>query len=364
MRDECGDMSEDIVSQIRYEQARAQLIAYHERWKDEAYEPFCVEHEYYLPVVNPSTGRFSRIWRQAGKYDGGVIDGSRRFLLEHKTTSMPIDQDADFWRTWAINSQASKYMLSAWQEGNKLDGTLLDVIKKATIKPKKLAEVIRRQIASLQEYCGQKVQDDIVQNVIAGQMEECPRLYGMRFLADMRANPDKYFARRIVPRLDSELLEFAEELWQTCKEINNTRTTNAHYRNSGACMTYGRACDYLGICSGYDTPESDKWSKTRDVHGELATLNDGLNVITNSRLRCYHTCRRKHYYRYELGLRRVDEKSEALIYGHLLHVGLEYWWKSLMPQGEDNGDSNETEQQTASPGVSIESPVWGAATPV
>lgn len=48
----------------------------------------------------------------------------------------------------------------------------------------------------------------------------------------------------------------------------------------------------------------------------------GLNVLTHSRTSCFKTCRRKHYFRYELGVRRV-RSSAPLRIGGAIHQGLD-----------------------------------------
>lgn len=336
--------SDDAV--LRYEQCKAQLIGYHEQWQAVEWEPILVEYQYHLPVVNPETSRSSKIWTQAGRIDGLVQSADETYLLEHKTTSEDIESaDSSYWQRLTIDSQVNKYMLAMWQESYDLAGTLYDVIRKPGIRPKTIPEAARRTIASLKTYCGVEVPDDIVQSVISGQTQECPRLYGLRLLADIHEQPGKYYQRRIVPRLDHDLLEFAGELWGVCDEINRVRRSGLNVRNSGACMTWGRPCEYLGICSGHDDISSQNWVSRKNVHAELGGIEDGRQVMTHSRLQCYHTCRRKHYYRYELGITKVvEEEVETLLYGHLLHVGLEQWWRHLM-KGDDNGDNGDASRE-------------------
>jgi hypothetical protein len=340
------------ASQLRETKAITQLTVYHEKWKDDTWQPISVEEEYLLPVVNPDTRRYSRIWQQAGKFDGVVENGSGPCLLEHKTASGDIDDfNSTYWKQLTVDSQVSQYMLASWQMGLKLQGTVYDVIRKPTIRPSKITQANRKLITSLpNSYCGHHVPPEVVQAVVNGQTVECATLYGIRLLAKMREEPDKYLQRRFVPRLDRDLFEYAQELWHVCKEVQSTRLNakrqaepeSAHFKNSGACMMWGRACEYLDICSGCDTPDSDKWEKVDNVHSELDMKeSSSRDVVTHSRLKCYHACRRKHYYRYELGIRRVDEDIESLQYGRLIHVGLEAWWGSMLPEkGETDGSGD------------------------
>ena len=48
----------------------------------------------------------------------------------------------------------------------------------------------------------------------------------------------------------------------------------------------------------------------------------GSNLLTNSRMSTYKTCPRKHYYRYEIGVRR-DTDAKPLRMGSAVHLGLD-----------------------------------------
>lgn len=50
-----------------------------------------------------------------------------------------------------------------------------------------------------------------------------------------------------------------------------------------------------------------------------------LRVLTNSEVKCYRSCPRKHWYRY-VRLRRPIERAHALAFGSLVHTALEAWW--------------------------------------
>jgi hypothetical protein len=97
-------------------------------------------------------------------------------------------------------------------------------------------------------------------------------------------------------------------------------------------MIYNSPCKYLGICSGHDTVDSGNWQTKPWVHNELPVLNsgNGSGVLTNSRIRCFQTCRQKHYFQYEMGIERIDEEEkEALFFGSLMHSALEQFFLTL-----------------------------------
>lgn len=318
------------------------LVGYDARWSGADWRLVGeAERTVRLPILNPESGRTSRTFTQAGKFDGIAAGYGKTVLLEHKSTSEDIsDPDAPYWRRLTIDSQVSKYMLQAWQDGQKLDGCLYDVIRKPSIRPKKLTKEGIAEITTRGQYCGSDLLDCEIDAVLHGQLEESPELYARRLAAETTAEPQKYFARRSVPRLDSEVLDYASELWQIADEIRLARVNDRHFRNSSACMEFGRPCEYLGICSGHDSPDSDRWRRAESVHDELEGVGDGRDVLTNSRIKCFQTCRRKHFYRYELGLRRVqDDEPESLWLGTVLHAALAAWWTNL--EGEQHGDSSD-----------------------
>lgn len=326
---------------------RGLLRGYDARWQEADYSTVSVEEEFHLPIINPASGKPSRTFTQAGKKDGVVEYNptGKRYLLEHKTCSEDIsDPNATYWRRLAIDSQVSCYVLANWQLGKKLDGTLFDVIRKPSIRPKKLAKAERQQIVVSGEYCGTKLSDSVREYVQANESEN-GELFEARLAHDtIIERPDWYFQRRVIPRMDSDVLEYAHDAWQTANAIREARNTGHHFRNSGACVMYGSPCEFLGICSGHDNFESDKWRKREHLHGELSVDDDGKSVLTFSSMQTFRTCRRKYHYRYELGYERAtEEESAALYFGTCFHVALAQWWLQFLPKRDEekrNDDGN------------------------
>lgn len=58
-------------------------------------------------------------------------------------------------------------------------------------------------------------------------------------------------------------------------------------------------------------------------HPDIAKVH--LRVLTNSELREFRACPRRHHFRY-VKRRRPIKRGEALSFGSLWHVGLEHWW--------------------------------------
>lgn len=312
---------------------RGLMAGYDARWRDQDYRPVDVELYREAPLVNPETGATSRTFRIAGKLDVVARDArGMLYVIDHKTTSENIeDANSMYWRQLVVESQPSQYMLLEWMNGRKVAGAVWDVIRKPTIRPRKLSRAERARVVGEGRWFGARVSEHD-RTCLAG-VDECetPAMYEARLVADIAETPERYFQRRSVPRLDGELVEYAQETSDVAQEIRLARLTGRNYRSSGACIQYSSPCEFLGICSGYDTPDSERWRKAENVHDELPIVG-GKNVLTNSRIRCFQACRKKHLYRYEMGLRRADaEEREALWFGTVMHAALEAWWRFFLP---------------------------------
>ena len=324
---------------------RALAVGYDARYGHEAYyTPVAVEQMYLSPIVNPDTNAKSRTFQVGGKLDLLYQRNGHLGVFDHKTTSQDIlDPDGTFWRQLTIEGQVSHYMLLMWLCGQKCDEAVWDVMRKPTISPKKITKAERTAAVANREYFDRPLSPATLQALQAEERETL-EMYEARLVHDcVKERPQYYFQRRVVPRLDAELIEYARELWGHGQEILHARKTNRHARNSGACMLYGTPCKFLGICSGHDTPDSDKWARKAQVHAELELDGDGRDVITNSRIRCFQTCRRKHYYDFEMGIVRHDEEDrEALLFGTIWHLALEAWWSTFLPKEPINGNRCES----------------------
>jgi hypothetical protein len=322
----------DESQQLVAAKCRALITGYDRRWRNAGYVPERVEDTLTSDLYNPDTKGKSRTFQAAGKLDVVAQYLNRRVLIDHKTASQDIaDPNAPYWRQLVIEGQVSHYMLLQWMHGEKCDDALWDVIRKPSISPKKITKAEIKAVVSLGEYYDQQVSEADKQTFIDGGERETLAMYEARLVHDCtKERPDWYFARRSVPRMDSEILEYSRELWQHSQDMLYTRQQERlPPRNSGACMLYGSPCKFLGICSGHDTPDSDRWQKKSQIHPELpADIENPKGLLTNSRIRTFQTCRRKHYYEYELAIERQDEEErEALYFGNVIHEGLRAWWE-------------------------------------
>lgn len=320
------------------------LQGYDARWSGVPFTIQAVEALVSSDLWNPTTQAKSRSFRLAGKLDvRAVAPDGRKVIIDHKTCSEDIsDPSAPYWRQLIVENQPRHYELLEWLNGRRADYALWDVVRKPAISPKKLTIADAKSAVATRRYFDHAMSDDDIIS-LGSDGRETLRMYSARLAHDCTAErPEWYFQRRPIALLEADLLEHAEEVWSHGQDILAARRTNRWLKNPGACMQYGGPCKFLGICSGFDSPESDNWKRREWAHPELPRFIDGngRDVLTNTRIKSFLTCRKKHYYEYELGIERVDaEDREALVFGVLWHECLEAWWGAqITNEGESDGD--------------------------
>jgi PD-(D/E)XK nuclease superfamily len=308
--------------------ARGLITGYHHRWIQEAWMVESVEQEFHIPIFNPASKRRSLSYTHAGKFDGLVSRNGDRYLLEHKTCREEIGPGSPYWTRLSIDTQISGYVLASWHLGQKLTGVLYDVIRKPEIRPKRVSPKDALQVRFQGIYYDQPLSKEAIERFNdSDEGRETPELFEARLIQDTLERPDWYFGRQLVTRLETELLTYAEELWRTAKDIHAAFSSGDHRRNDKACFAYHRPCEYLALCAGHEHPSGSQWRQLPTLHPELEDSTCGPTTLTHSRISTFATCRRKHFYRYGLGISRW-ETPEPLAFGSLFHQALAAWWRT------------------------------------
>jgi hypothetical protein len=293
----------DTKSETFAAQCRALLHGYDKKYVATQIKPVLIEKMLHGPTVDPVTNKRVNGWKVAGKIDVVCKDDRGNLVLfDHKTTSEDIEGlDSRYWKHLAIDGQVSHYMLLLLLNGMQVSRVLWDVMRKPTIR-QKIGE-------SLQQY-EERLTDDCV-----------------------NVRPDFYFQRQIAPQLEDSVLEYAKDLPVIAGDIRDSRKRLARMRvadpealppkSTGACFLYNTQCKFFGLCAKTDS--LDNWVAKDKKHAELPDHVPG-DLLTHSRIRCLQACERKHYYEYELGIKRPDEEdADALRFGTLWHLALEHW---------------------------------------
>lgn len=240
------------------------LQGYDARWGDsrDEYEVLTVEHEFYAPLVNPQTGAASRTFELGGKMDVVVRKRSDGlvYVIEHKSTGDDIGAGSYYWTHLQIDSQVSTYVAAGKLMGHDVAGVVYDVIGKPKLRPSKATpEELRKYTKRGELYANQRAED------------ETPDEFRQRLVDHIAENPDRYYRRGDVVRLEADEREAAFDAWQTARAIREAELANSHPRNPDACGQFGRVCEFFGVCTGSASLDDEtKFKRVENVHQELS----------------------------------------------------------------------------------------------
>lgn len=244
--------------------ARAMLMGYHARWADEPLEVLAVEVEIPLaPLVNPSTGAFSKTWLLGGKLDVVARDvEGRDWIVEHKTTSDDASPGSEYVQNLRIDGQVSTYYEGARRLGYEPAGCIYDVLAKPGIRPLKATPVESRKYTKAGAlYANQRDHD------------ETPDEYLARCVETIAEAPDRFYSRIIVVRLDAELAEYARDAWDLGRMIRDDELAGRAPKNPESCRRFNARCPYFAVCCGEASlDDPTRFRKVERLHPELSPV--------------------------------------------------------------------------------------------
>ena len=317
---------------------KALIAVYDARWRDVNAQYDVRECEVTLsaPMYNLNSGRVRRSHVIAGKIDKIVDcgDASQFTIFDHKTTSSDIAPESNYWRQLNIDTQPKHYMLLARTKGYPVNRVVWDTVRKPGLKPKALTKANWRAAVEEGTYLGEKISSDTVRACASALKQENEELFGIRVALKLREDPEKYFQRRTVTPLMTELADHSENMidvsYDMAEARKRYRNSGRVVKNSGACMMYNTPCKFLGVCSGHSDLLDHGWKNREHVFPELPEIEGqygNKTVVTHSRVRCFQACPTKHQYQYEDGYYRDQEvTSPALYFGTVWHDVMDAWW--------------------------------------
>lgn len=244
--------------------AEVLLAGYHTRWAADAadFEVLGVEEQFEFPLVNPETGGRSTVWRVAGKLDVRVRRKSDNThgIIEHKTSSEDVSPGSTYFARLRMDGQISIYFDGAASLGPAPQWCLYDVIGKPGQRPLKATpDESRKFKANGTLYANQRAND------------ETPAEYQQRIAEVVSENPDKFFVRGDVVRLESELSESRAEVWQQAAILRENANAERHPRNPDSCTRGQRICPFFAVCCGEASLEDARlFTRLENPHPELA----------------------------------------------------------------------------------------------
>ena len=240
------------------------MLGYSARWGSEAYETVGVEVEFTVPLVNPDTNQSSRTFQLGGKLDAiAIAPDGRKVVIEHKSTASDLGLGSDYWRrVSALDSQISQYMSCARASGFEAEACVYDVIRKVALRPLKATPVESRKFtAKGLLYANQREQD------------ETPEDYRLRVRESIAGNPEKFYARGEVVRLEGDADDHAYDTWQFGKLMRDAEMSDRYPKNVDSCIRFNSECAFFDVCSGQASIDDDTRFRTAArVHEELKEI--------------------------------------------------------------------------------------------
>lgn len=252
--------------------AEEMMIAYDRRWLTETieqYEVLAVEAKFEIQLVNPETWRSSRTFTQGGKVDAVLRrrDDGRIVVEEHKSSNEEVESEAaTYWQRLVMNPQISLYVIATEASSTPVNECLYDVLRKPGIRPFKETPADKKKFTKDGAlYANQHDHDETAEE------------FRLRLRATFDEDPARYFQRREIPRLNSEIKEYMVDAWLTADQIRATRAAGIAPRNPDSCFKYGVRCAYFDACAnGLVLSESPDFKQLTNPHTELT--EEGTNV--------------------------------------------------------------------------------------
>jgi hypothetical protein len=264
------------------------VCGYAWRWENDGLDYIATEKGFELGLENPATGKPTTVFRLAGKIDGIVkLEDGRLAVMEHKTIGESIDSDAPLWRRLRIDHQISFYVNAARRLGYDVATVLYDVTRKPTIKPADVPltdsdglpiVTDRNNIRVFTKQGKPRKTGDKEKGYTLNTRPMTVEEWGEKLNEDIAARPDYYYARNEVPRLDSELEECQQEVWQIQKTIREAQLEGWWFRTVGRDTC--KYCAYYDLCTSGFSPLTDPIPEGFEIvenpHPELmAEVNNG-----------------------------------------------------------------------------------------
>lgn len=241
------------------------VTGYEWRWRNAPLNWIASEQSFQVPLVNPATGAKSLLFDFAGKTDGIVeLEDKRLAVGEHKLLANDIGADSDLWRRMQLDGQISGYVYGGRHIGHKVDTVLYDCARKPTIKPNAIAVTDDLGAKIVVDKLGSRVKTergqwrqtgDTAKGYTLLTRDMTPTEWCAKLLEDIGERPDFYFARVEIPRLDGDIAEWQEEMWDVQKSIRDAQNNNRWFKT--VSFSTCPHCAYFALCTQRYNPATD-----------------------------------------------------------------------------------------------------------
>lgn len=236
--------SEGLEDEFLQPKCIALLEGYARRYADEPLKVVFAEKQIKFDLLNHITREPREDFIMNSVLDRLLEDlREKNVLLETKTTTEEIeDPTAEYWKRLGMDSQLSTYFIGAAANGWPIDRCIYDVIRKPTIRPKK---------------------------------NETPQQFYERLAQDIIERPNFYYARREIPRINSELERTLIDINLIADAITYYHRVKSFPRHTNSCKSVYGTCPYFKVCTNQiSIHDPDHFVKLENKHRELKEANN------------------------------------------------------------------------------------------
>lgn len=206
-------------------------------------------------------------------------------------------------------SVAPVYRIRSKRAAVRAEAAIYDILVKLDLKPHKATPPeVRKYTKDGALYAKQRLEDETVE------------AYRERCMEAIAADPDGYFQHVEVVRFEHESAAHLDDVRIAARAIRQARKRNEWPRSTGACFDFHSQCAFFESCTGNVEPTAGDALIARKLLPER-----NLNA---SAVKTWQRCQRLFRNAHVLGLEPA-RKGSALVFGDLVHAGLEAWWLSL-----------------------------------
>lgn len=261
------------------------LVGNHWRWQDHKIEHLATEQSFYVPLINPKTGRATPTFDLGGKLDGIVrCPDGRTMVREIKLLGEEIGDDAAVWRRLRMDNQISLYTYAARKLGYEIDAVMYCITRKPSIRPTQVPTLDNEGLKIVVDRQGNRVFNKAAEGKVAKPRQTSDTELGYtllsrpmtneewsdRLMQDIADRPDWYFARKEIARLDCTVDLYMEEVWHVQKDIRACQVNGIWFRSvhKNTCSF----CPFISLCEQDwkpGDPVPDDMHIVDDVHQEL-----------------------------------------------------------------------------------------------
>lgn len=222
-----ADEFDEALEQAKRDRAKvcAMLRAYSEIWR--LFLPVTKPNGRFKPrpIINPKTGRWSRTFNLASRFDGFYrLEDGRWMLYELRSTSESLKEAGQV----LAHSIQPHLHLSMVPETVDLAGICVDIVKKP-VAPFKRAKPR-----------GKKNAEEVMVEPLQDYEERCYRAYV--------GNPGRFFRRIMLPVDPNRIREAQAATWRIAQDIRDSGRHGYLACRGTNCKNNRGWCDYRAIC--------------------------------------------------------------------------------------------------------------------